>query len=72
MFLLRQCLDKSLQCKLLADPELIFAKALVTAKAMEMAECSTKGLHSEPTGQVGQLWQSELLFSRDMLEKYMI
>ena len=49
------------------------------AKAMETVECSTKGLHGEPSGQVlhlwlkqvGQLWQGELMFYRDMLEKYM-
>ena len=46
------CLDKRLQCKLLADPELTFAKALATAKAMETAERSAKDLHSDSTGQV--------------------
>ena len=46
------CLDKRLQCKLLADPELTFAKALATAKAMETAERSAKDLHGDSTGQV--------------------
>ena len=46
------CLDKCLQCKLLADPELNFVKALVTAKAMEMAKCSAKDLQGESTRQV--------------------
>ena len=46
------CLDKRLQCKLLADPELTFAKALATAKAMATAERSAKDLHGESTGQV--------------------
>lgn len=46
------CLDKRLQCKLLADPELTFAKAMATTKAMETAECSAKDLHSGSTGQV--------------------
>ena len=46
------CLDKRLQCKLLANPDLTFAKALATAKAMETAERSAKDLHSDSTGQV--------------------
>lgn len=46
------CLDKRLQCKLLADPDLTFAKALATAKAMETAERSAKDLHGDSTGQV--------------------
>ena len=36
------------ECKLLADPDLTFAKALATTKAMEMGECSAKNLHREP------------------------
>ena len=47
-----ECLYKRLQCKLLADPELTFAKARVTAKAMETAVCSTKNFLGESTGQV--------------------
>ena len=34
----------------------IFAEALATVKAMDTAECSTKGLHSELSGQVVHLW----------------
>ena len=46
------CLGKRLQCKLLTDPELTFAKAVAMVKAMETVERSAKDLHSGSTGQV--------------------
>ena len=51
------CRDKRLQCKLLAEPELTFAKAFATAKAMETAEREAKELHADlpSTSQVHSL-----------------
>ena len=42
------CRDQRLQCKLLAEADLTFAKAFKIAKAMETAEKETKDLHEIP------------------------
>ena len=49
------CKDKRLQCKLLAEKDLTFDKALEMAKPMETAEKEAKDLQEPPTAPVNAI-----------------